>query len=98
MPETGERTVSAEQSAPSSFRKRRQKLTILDGSVVSDDGVLHGVVPETAVHEVTKEPRVDDLELSGEDSARVDVAVGRRVSVCGCGSDRVQVERRAHEV
>ena len=38
-----------------------------------DDGVLHRVVPKATVDEIPKEPRVDDLELAGENATRVDV-------------------------
>jgi hypothetical protein len=48
---------------------------VLNRSVVSDEGVLHGIVPKTTVDEIAKKPWVDDLELSGEDTASVDVAV-----------------------
>lgn len=71
MPETGNRTRSALESV----MEKEECRTILDGTVVSDDSVLHRVVPQTTVDEVAEEPRVDNLELSSEDTARVDVAV-----------------------
>ena len=54
--------------------------TVLDGSVVSDNRILHRVVPEIGVDEISKQPRIDDLELSSEYSTSVDVAVAERIS------------------
>lgn len=31
---------------------------------MSDDRILHRIVPETLLDEISKEPRVDDLEFS----------------------------------
>ena len=42
---------------------------------MGDDSVLHRIVPKTALDEVPKEPRVDDLELASEDTTSVDVPV-----------------------
>jgi hypothetical protein len=42
---------------------------------VSDDGVFHRIVPKTAVYEVSEEPGIDDLELSSQYTATVNVAV-----------------------
>ncbi len=46
---------------------------VLNRTTVSDDTVLHGVVPKTLLNELTEQPRVDDLELTSEYTARVDV-------------------------
>jgi len=42
---------------------------------VSDDRILHRIVPKTLLDEITKEPRVDNLELSSEYSTSVDVSI-----------------------
>ncbi len=39
-----------------------------------DDPVLHIIVPETEVNEVTQQPWADDLEFSSEHTTGVDVA------------------------
>lgn len=46
---------------------------LLDGAVGSNDAVLHLVRPQTEVDQVLQEPGVDDLELTGQDTARVNV-------------------------
>ena len=56
------------------FHVVRYPWDVLYRTVVCDDHVLHVVVPETAVNQLTKEPRTDDLELSGQDTTGVDVA------------------------
>lgn len=66
-----------------------RKRTVLDRSVVSNDGVLHGVVPKSTIDEVAQEPRVDNLELSSEYTTRVDVA--------GRCEERASVDREAQQ-
>ena len=43
---------------------------VLDRAAGGDDAVLHLVVPDAERDEVAQEPRVDDLELAGEDWTR----------------------------
>ena len=52
----------------------------LNGAVVRDNHILHLVIPETEVDEFAEKPGADDLELPGEDTTRVDVAVGISMS------------------
>ena len=47
---------------------------LLNRSSVSNDHVLHLVIPQLEIHEFTKEPWAHDLELSSENTTRVDVA------------------------
>jgi len=49
---------------------------VLNGAVVHDNRILHLVVPET----FTEKPGEDKMELSGEDTTRVNVAVGISMS------------------
>ena len=44
-----------------------------DGLVV--DHVLHVVVPETLIDELTQQPWADDLELASKDAPSIDIAV-----------------------
>ena len=44
-------------------------------TVVCDDHVFHGIIPETEVDELAEEPGADDLEFTGEDTASVNVAM-----------------------
>ena len=46
----------------------------LDRPVVSDDHVLHVLIPEAKVDELLKKPRANDLELPSEDAASVNIA------------------------
>lgn len=46
---------------------------VLDGATIGDDAVLHVVGPQAEVDEVLQEPRVNDLELTSQDTAGVDV-------------------------
>ena len=48
---------------------------LLDRSVMSDDHVLHLVVPELEVHKLTQEPGTHDLEFTSKNTAGVDIAV-----------------------
>ncbi|KAG9533387.1 hypothetical protein KCU93_g70, partial [Aureobasidium melanogenum] len=45
----------------------------LDRTTVGNDAVLHVVRPKATVNKVLKQPRVDNLELSCEDTTGVDV-------------------------
>ena len=47
---------------------------VLNGAVVCNDHVLHGVVPETEVDELTGEPGADNLEFTSKDTASANVA------------------------
>jgi len=47
---------------------------LLDRATVSNDHILHFVVPELEVNKLAKQPRADDLELAGEHTTSVDVA------------------------
>ncbi len=40
---------------------------------MSDNHILHVVIPETKLNELLEQPRAHDLELSGENTASVDV-------------------------
>ena len=46
---------------------------VLNRSTVSDDTVLHRLVPEPLLDELAQEPGVHDLELSRQDTTRVNV-------------------------
>ena len=46
---------------------------VLDGAAIGDDTVLHVVGPQAQVDKILQQPGVDDLELAGQDTARVDV-------------------------
>ena len=47
---------------------------VLDRSVMSDDEVLHVIVPETEINELAQEPWADDLELASKNTTGIDVA------------------------
>lgn len=47
---------------------------VLDGAIVRDDQVLHVVIPETEVDELSEEPWANNLEFTSEDTTSVDVA------------------------
>lgn len=46
---------------------------ILNGTVVSDDHVLHVIVPESEVDEFAEEPGTNDLEFTSKDAAGIDI-------------------------
>jgi hypothetical protein len=46
---------------------------VLNGTVISNDTVLHSIGPKTHVDKILEEPGVDNLELASKDSALVDV-------------------------
>ena len=43
---------------------------------MSDDHILHLVIPELELDELLEEPRANNLELASQDSASVDVTAG----------------------
>lgn len=46
---------------------------ILDGTVLGNDSVLHGIRPQAHVDEILEQPGVNNLELASKDTALVDV-------------------------
>lgn len=48
---------------------------VLNGTVVSDDHILHVIVPKTEVDQLAEEPWANDLEFTSQDTACVDVAI-----------------------
>jgi hypothetical protein len=48
---------------------------VLYGSIVSDDHVLHIIIPKANVDEFTEEPWADDLEFTGKDTTSVDITI-----------------------
>ena len=52
----------------------------LDRTVISDDHVLHVLVPETKVNELFEEPGANNLELPSEDTTSVNIAGSKRSS------------------
>lgn len=46
---------------------------VLDRTVLGNNAVLHGIRPETHVDKVLEQPGVDNLELTSQDTALVDV-------------------------
>ncbi|GIX65122.1 signal peptide containing protein [Babesia caballi] len=52
----------------------RNALNVLEGTVVGDELLLHVLVPETQVHQVAEQVRVDDEELATQHAAVVYVA------------------------
>lgn len=55
------------------FDVSRDVRNILDRAAIGNDAVLHIVAPEAHIDEVFQKPWVDDLELAGEYTTRVDV-------------------------
>ena len=51
---------------------------ILDRTIVSDDHILHVVIPETAVDEFAQKPWADDLELASKNTTCVNIAIDAR--------------------
>jgi hypothetical protein len=49
---------------------------LLNGTAMGNDHVLHLVIPELEVNELTEEPWAHDLEFTSEHTASVDVARG----------------------
>ena len=47
---------------------------VLNRAIVGNDHVLHRIIPEAKLDELPEEPRANDLEFTGEDTAGVDVA------------------------
>ena len=48
---------------------------VLNRSVMSDDHILHIVIPKSEVDDLTEEPRTDDLEFACKDTTSVDVTI-----------------------
>jgi len=47
-------------------------------TVVSDNLITHGVVPQPTFDEIFEEPWRDDLEFACENAARINVTIGRQ--------------------
>lgn len=47
----------------------------MDRAIVRDGRILRVVVPGLSVNELAEQPRVDDLELAGEGTSSIDVAM-----------------------
>ena len=58
-----------------SFDVVRDVGDVLDRSVVSDDHVLHIVIPKAKIDEFTEEPGADDLEFTCKDTTSIDVTI-----------------------
>lgn len=56
---------------------------ILDGAVVSDDHVLHVIVPESEVDEFAEEPGTNDLEFTSKDTTGINITVQNVRSLMG---------------
>ena len=56
---------------------------LLNRSTMSDNHVFHLIVPQFEVNKLAKEPGADDLELSCENSASIDVALGGQTVALG---------------
>ena len=48
---------------------------VLDGARVGHDAILDILIPNAELDEVLEKPRVDNLELTGENAARVQVGL-----------------------
>ena len=48
---------------------------VLYGSIVSDNHVLHVIIPKANVDEFAEEPWANDLEFTSKDTASVDVTI-----------------------
>ena len=46
----------------------------LNGAIVSNESLFHGLIPEAPLSEVFEQVMIDYLELPREDTTRVDVA------------------------
>ena len=53
---------------------------ILDGTVVCCNYVLHFIVPQTEINELTQESWADDMEFSSKNTVGVDFTVNRCVN------------------
>ena len=58
-----------------SFDVVRDAGDVLDRSIVSDNHVLHIVIPKAKIDEFTEEPRTDDLEFTCKDTTSIDVTI-----------------------
>ena len=57
-----------------SFDVVRNVGDVLNGSIVSNDRVLHIVIPKAKINKFTEEPGTDNLEFTCEDTTSVDIA------------------------
>ena len=48
---------------------------VLYGSIVSDNHVLHVIIPEANVDEFSEEPWADNLEFTSKDTTSVDITI-----------------------
>ena len=52
---------------------------VLHGSIVSDNHVLHIIIPKANVDEFSEEPWADDLEFTCKDTTSVDITIALNI-------------------